>query len=135
MEELHYALTNLASRIKDDGTRIFVRLDMAEGEPTRFFVDYDGLNQIILHLQGAAQTAVRNMSDAGTADRYSQARRAMDLMTVASAQVGITADGGTVTVSAQTQEGPLVTLAFPPDLLSDLMPMLELALSQSRGKG
>ena len=130
MEDLHYALTNLASRIKDDGTRIFVKLDLADTEPARFFVDYDGLNQIILHLQGAAQTAVRNMAASGANERYAEARRSMDLMTVASAQVGITADGGTVTVSAQTTEGPLVTLAFPPDLLRDLMPMLELALGQ-----
>ncbi len=134
MEDLHFALTNLASRIKDDGTRIFVKLDLADSDPTRFFVDYDGLNQIILHLQGAAQTAVKNMAASGAATRYEQTRRAMDLMNVASAQVGITADGGTVTVSAQTVEGPLVTLAFPPDLLRDLMPMLELALGQSRGK-
>jgi hypothetical protein len=134
MEDTHYALTNLASRIKDDGTRIFVKLDLANADPARFFVDYEGLNQIILHLQGAAQTAVRNLAGSGAAVRYEQSRRAMDLMNVTSAQVGITADGGTVTVSAQTAQGPLVTLAFPPDLLRDLMPMLELALGQSKGK-
>ncbi len=124
MDEVSFALTNMTTRFKDDGTRIFVTLDIAECEPARFYVNYEGLSALILHLMGGAQKMTRIMGESGEAQKYSVRKRPINPMRVFSCQAGHDPRTNQMILSVQTEEGPLVDLAFPENTLQNLLESL-----------
>ncbi len=124
MGEVSFALANITTRFKDDGTRIFVTLDLAESEPARFFLNYEGLSSLILHLMGGAQKMARAMIESGEAQKYNVSQRPINPMRALSCQGGRDPKTNQIILSVQTEEGPLVDLAFPEDMRETLLELL-----------
>ena len=124
MNEVSFALTNVSTRFKDDGTRVFVTLDLAESDPATFYVDYEGLSTLILHFMGAAQKMAQTMVKSGEAEKYNVTERPINPMRALSCQVGHDPNTGQTILSVQTEEGPLVELAFPKDSFENLLELL-----------
>jgi hypothetical protein len=133
MNEKHYALRNVATRFKDDGTRVYVALDMHESAPARFYANWEGLSVLVLQLKGAAQKMAQLLVASGGAEKFNVASRDINPMRVVSSQAGPTSDGTGVVVSAQTEDGPLVDLLFPPDLFRRIVEAAPEILSKTRG--
>lgn len=122
--ETSYALKQTSFRIKNDGTKVFVTLEMHGAPPTRFHVNVDGLGSLIVMFQDVSRRMIEKLVAAGKQRGTSDtAPLECEPMRVISAQVGRLSDGSAVTLVAQTEDGPMVTLALPADI------------SQSLGKG
>ncbi len=122
--EVSFALANITTRFKDDGTRIFVTLELAESEPAKFYVNYEGLSSLILYLMGCAQKMARTMVESGEAQKYNVSERPINPMRALSCQGGRDPKTNQIILSVQTEEGPLVDLAFSEDMREALLELL-----------
>ena len=124
MADLSYALTKLTTRFKDDGTRVYVTLYIAETEAATFYVNYEGLSVLTLHLMGASRKMAEKMVKSGVAEKYNVKERPIHPLRVLSCQAGTDPNTGQTILSAQTEEGPLVDLAFAPETIQKLLEKL-----------
>ena len=124
MTETSYALTNVTTRFKNDGTRVFVTLELAESKPACFYVNYEGLSALVLHLMGATQKMSQTLIASGEAEKYNVRERPISPLHALSCQAGHDPDTKQMILSCQTEEGPLVDLAFPPEKLRELLEIL-----------
>ena len=118
-----YALTNIDSRIKKDGSVAFITLDLSqypEGKPT-FFADLQGISKLITMLNEVSIEMTARLIKSDKADPYHNPARPLQVEKIIDSSVGLTLDGKAVVVSANTEEGRLNDMLFPVELFQEIV--------------
>ena len=79
-------------------------------------MNVDGLGSLIVMFQEVSRHMIVKLIASGKRQISDTVPVESEPMHVISAQVGKLSDGSAVTIIAQTEDGPLVTLAFPADI-------------------
>lgn len=113
---ISYALKNVATQVKDDGSRSFITLTLADAPDTVFYANLEGLSSLIILLTEVTKEMSRRMVISGSSKEI-QTQVGTEINRVLSFQLAPLQDQSVAVLRAQTETGPLVNLAFTADLL------------------